>query len=180
MNLNNPKVKTLFGVLIGTLVNVLIFFWWLGPNYGAKHAATVENGTRGLPEVQQILKVFSGAEIHHFITHFGHDESKPVLWNTVVFFDGRYILSYQSSVIVDYRKDTIKQSVGDPTFYLKEVASYKDGTEIYGEQWRFGAKEWQQVATANGDFTATGIILKKNAPTPGFEELIQSARAARQ
>lgn len=181
MNQAKPVTRTAVGVVCGILALGFLYIvcsHWT--NYSAKHALAVEHGKRELPDVQQIIGLFPTAEIHHFITHFGHEESKPVIWNTQVFFRGRYILTYQVRVYVDYRKNTIKQIVDVPDFFLKEVAQSKDRYEIYGEQWRFGKGQWERIVKANGDFTAGGIRLKENEPVAGFEELVRERREIRQ
>jgi hypothetical protein len=58
----------------------------------------------------------------HFITHFGSRGKTTNRWNTEVFFGGRYTLTMQVDVHVDYDKNQI-EVVGEPVFYLVEAES---------------------------------------------------------
>ena len=72
---------------------------------------------------------------------------------------------------MDYERNTIKSLAGNQEFFLYETtAMSRGGNEDIGEQWRFGVADWNKVVAAKGDFTQIGIVLKTNAPIPGWEK----------
>src|ERR1700733_13290621 len=82
---------------------------------------TVRDGIKTVPHVQEIMKMFPNASTDNFIGQSGYDRNIGI-WNTVVYFYGRYELDYQVNVIVDYKKDKISKMDGIPIFRLMEVA----------------------------------------------------------
>ena len=149
----------------------------------ANHKQTVLDGLKSVPHISEIKAIFSNAPTDHFITDFSLYKDKPVMWNTVVYFGGRYVFTYQVQVIVDYHKNKIVKTVSQPTFYLWELSSVSPGglenIDREGSA-RFGEIEWAKIVKAHGDFSAAGIKLKTNAPVDGFDESVRGWREPRQ
>ena len=148
----------------------------------ANHKQTVLDGLKSVPHVSEIITIFSNAPTDHFITHFALYKDKPVKWNTVVYFGGRYILTYQVDVMVDYRKNKILKTINLPSINLSEISKVRDGgggtynssNEVY-----FSEAEWGKIVKAHGDFSAAGIKLTTNAPIAGFDEYVRQWRESR-
>ena len=143
---------------------------------------TVQSGIKTLPWPKQIEKLLG--ESDHFITHYGFD-ADPKEWNTEVFFGGRYRLTLQVDVEIDYKNHLIKTNVSAPKFYLFEAGAIRrnakrdvEGVDISG-QWIFDQTQWNKLVEAKGDWSVLGIPVKTNSPLPGFEEHVNRARAPR-
>ena len=149
------------------------------------YVKTVKSGIKIIPHVDQITALFTNAPIDHLITEFGFDIKKPVVWNTIVYFDGRYVLTYQVDVRVDYKDDTVVGITSKPKFYLWEVTDVFDKTTDHvGAKYsrgggEFGETEWNKVFAAKGDFSVIGIAINTNSPVPGFDEYVRQWRADR-
>jgi hypothetical protein len=126
--------------------------------------------------------MFPNDPTDHFITHYGFERDKPVVWNTEVFFGGRWILTCQVDVVVDYERQEISGVVSQPLFYLRELSSIglRDGefTRI-SKGYYLNLEEWTKVVAAGGDFAIIGVELSTNAPLPGWNEHIRRLRAPR-
>jgi hypothetical protein len=142
---------------------------------------TVRDGITSIPHVQEILHIFPQAPIDHFITQFGFDKSKPVLWNTQVFFGGRYEFTYQTYIVVDYSKDRILKTVGPAKFNIVRVSRIYDatpesiGAEFDGD-YKFNESDWKKVVAANGDFSVIGVPIDTNHIVPRFDEYVKIVR----
>ena len=66
-------------------------------DYRAAHLSAKQS----LPIAVQMEELFGDAD--HFITHFGFSGQKANTWNTEVFFDGRYTITMQVEILIDYR-----------------------------------------------------------------------------
>jgi hypothetical protein len=119
----------------------------------------------------------------HFITHYGFD-SNPKPWNTEVFFAGRYTLTLQVDVTIDYDRHLVKTNVAPPIFYLHEVAKILrgpksvEGAEFSG-QWVLDESKWEKLVDAKGNWSAIGVDLKTNSPVSGFSDYVQQSRSPR-
>lgn len=141
-----------------------------------------ESARTALPLAVQIEELFGDAD--HFITHFGFDR-KPKVWNTEVYFGGRYSLTMQVDVAIDYSANTLKQ-VGTPTFYLVEYTEVETSpTGGLGASSRepkggriFSAAKWKKVFKSDGDFSKIGITILKD-PVPRFDEFVAAKRRPR-
>jgi hypothetical protein len=143
----------------------------------------IEATKRGLievPHVMEIAAIFSNAPKSHFIEQLGLQPGrnrKPAKWNTVVWFYGRYELTYQVDVLPDYRAHRIKK-MSPGRFYLVEVAETYDqgrGTKFdpSGNK-EFGESEWEKIVAAKGDFAVLGVMLKTNSPVNGFDSYVSA------
>jgi hypothetical protein len=100
-------------------------------------------------------------------------------WSSTASFYGRYELTMQFPVIVDYLGKTGKRQ-GPAEFYFQEITRVeKDprfsgaGATIYyeGASLRFGEQEWNRLVASNGDFSVLGLTLKTNDPVPMIQEV---------
>ena len=141
---------------------------------------TTKRGVTAVPHVQEITAIFTNSPKSHFIEQLGlraGSKPKPAKWNTVVWFGGRYELTYQVNVIPDYRAHRIKK-VNTGRFYLVEVAEITDkgrGARFdpSGNK-EFGESEWEKIVAARGDFSVLGVILKTNSPVVGFDSYVNA------
>ena len=142
---------------------------------------TTEEGIKTVPHVQEIRQIFSNAPMSHFIEQLGlrigETKRRPAHWNTVVWFGGRYELTYQTLVVPDYGAHSVKQSQ-NLIFVLSEVMKVTGdgrGAEFdpAGAR-RFGEEQWNKVVAAKGDFAVIGVHLKTNASVPGIEKYISA------
>jgi hypothetical protein len=144
--------------------------------YRAVHLSAKQS----LPIAVQMEELFGDAD--HFITHFGFSGQKSNTWNTEVYFDGRYTLTMQVEILINYSKKALVVS-GNPKFYLHEVIKIDhlpDGRiqSKYGMNREFTAEEWTKLYENKGDFSVIGIELRDD-PLSGFDEYEQGWRSPR-
>ncbi len=127
---------------------------------------TVLSAKKSLPIAVEMESRFGEAD--HFITHYGFPSQKTNTWNTEVFFGGRYVLTMQVKVAIDYGHRSFTQ-VEKPVFYLKEVTKVTltriegvDEPGVSGDNGfstRFSEVEWKTLYESHGDFSEIGIEL---------------------
>jgi hypothetical protein len=147
------------------------------------YVKTVQDGIKTVPHVGEIRRVFTNDPTDNFITQFGFNKKMPVLWNTEVFFGGRYILTYQVYVTVDYSKCRIVETVKQPEFVLTEVSRVFDASPEtlgadFSADYKLTERDWKKVAAAHGDFSVIGISIKTN-PVARFDQFVQGVRKDR-
>jgi|ERR1041384_7378827 hypothetical protein len=153
------------------LVLITISCDWL-----TAYKQTVRSGIATLPWPKQMEELYGEGD--HFITHYGFD-TKPKHWNTEVFFGGRYVLTIQVYVVIDYAKNAVVKTTAPAKFYVKEVAQVEtlpDGrvSTKYGSGWELDETQWNQLVTAKGDWSVLGISLKTNDPVSGFDAYVKA------
>lgn len=144
---------------------------------------TTEQGIKTVPHVQELRQFFSNAPTIHFIEQLGlrigDTKRKPAHWNTVLWFGGRYVLTYQTLVVPDYIAHSLKQPQ-NPVFVLCEITNITyggRGADFDPAGGRsFGEADWNKIIAAKGDFSVIGIHLKTNAPVEGIESYISAWR----
>lgn len=146
----------------------------------AGYTTAVRSGAKVLPIAVEMETLFPTAD--HFITHYGFD-SAPKTWNTEVFFGGRYSLTMQIDVEIDYDQSQLTRAVTKPVLVLleyKRVDLLADGRAqiTFGRQEHLTADQWQKLYNANGDCKVLDLTL---VPTPvnGFEEAVSQIRQDR-
>jgi hypothetical protein len=145
-------------------------------SYNAVHGAARET----IPAALEIEETF-GPQVDHFITHYGIRSARNI-WNTEAFFGGRYMLTMQVDVRIDYSRRQVVPTDA-PTFFLHEVISVdvlSDGQQHtrFGRSWEIGVDDWQVVYSNGGDFSRIGIVLDDTA-TPGFSQYVRGLRKDR-
>jgi hypothetical protein len=122
---------------------------------------------------------FDHHDIDHFITHYGR--KGQLTWNSVAFLYGRYILTVQVKVEVDYKNCEILKVIGDPKIFLHEVDRLRiEGGQVIGSTMKFDGlpqeyepEKWNELELNNGDLNIFSIPdkhIRKNDPIKRFQE----------
>jgi|GEM_PF-2848817 len=124
-----------------------------------KYEAIHRDAANKIPAAVEIERRFPATD--HFITHFNWPNQESNVWNTEAFFGGRYTLTMQLDVRIDYRKQTLTP-VTAPRFFL--VGAYecsRDGASKSRAdlQWRFSSKEFETLVASGWDFEQIGITI---------------------
>ncbi len=149
------------------------------------YVPTCESAATRLPIAVEVEKLFPG-KTDHFITHYGFNRyggDRTNTWNSEAYFYGRYSLTMQIEVVVDYKNNTVTPA-GEPKFYLVEYSRVDDnGGGVYsafsGGGATFGEKEWQEIYHKGGDFSVVHLSVRKDAPVPNMAEYVQAMRRPR-
>ncbi len=144
------------------------------------YTRAVKSGFTKIPAALEIEALYGEAD--HFISYSGPNVDKK--WRTEVFFDGRYILTMEIVVKTNQSFNEVIEVVGEPSFFLSEASEIivpkERGVETtFSGDWKFGLEEWRTLFKAKGDFSAIGIILKKNQPVNNFESYVESKKRLR-
>lgn len=132
----------------------------------------IQDGRAHVLEVRQFDQLFGNR--YHFITYYGIWGGSPS-WNSKAAIHDRYVLTLQFPIKISVTGAAITQT-GPPTFYLYEITQVTrlgDGrveSQSTGIAGQFGAKEWDKVVAAGGDFGVIGFKLDKDRPVDGFKE----------
>lgn len=168
---------------------VLPLIWTAGcrstipPKSKADYVKTVESARHVIETAVQMEQLFRTAD--HFITEYGF-KSGPRIWNTEVYFGGRYRLTMQVEIEIDYNRDRIIRTLTEPQFHLTEVGKIEvlaDG-RVYSEnvkkpgQETFGLPEWRRVFAAGGDWSVIGFTIDKSS-VQHFDEFVEAWRRPR-
>jgi hypothetical protein len=139
---------------------------------------TVESARFVLPAAVEMEKLYGRGNVDHFITHYGFDDD-PKTWNSEVHFGGRYCLTMQAKVAIDYRTNKLT-IVEEPRFYLdgfKEID--RNGNGLYGSnQPTFGLDEWNKFYKAKGDVSVVGMEVH-DGELEHFDGYVQNVRSNR-
>ncbi len=140
---------------------------------------TVQSGLKVLPWPLEMEKLYGEAD--HLIIEYGRDR-RPTNWQTVVFFNGRYSLTLEVKVEIDYDKSEVLRTVSEPKFYVREykkihVESQGGGVSSdMGDQWILDKTQWEKLSKNGGDWSSIGIPIKSGQPVPGFDEMARHWR----
>ncbi|MFN0198994.1 MAG: hypothetical protein ACKVT0_19780 [Planctomycetaceae bacterium] len=162
------------------LVSIFLFLGCGHHMSPSDYEAIVKSACIGVPIAGQIEEIFGDAD--HFISRLGMGDE---IWNTEVFFGGRYSLTMQVEVNVNYSKKTVKQ-VGQPKFYVAECTeimitpSGMTGAKLKPviEGPPLDAKQWIKIYEKRGDFSVLGVTLNEE-PLPNFEKYVKNIRKDR-
>lgn len=148
------------------------FAAWYGvvaPTATRHHHAFVRQRPPGLEIARQFDRLF--ADARHSVSYgaAASGGSTP-LWNCRAVLAGRYQLTMQVPMRVT--SATSGEAAGPPGFWLNEIVSVTGRATSFGRQWTFGPDEWERLVRADGDFSAIGIELRRDAPVPGAEHLL--------
>ncbi len=144
------------------------------------HRQTAQSGIKTLPWPKEMETLFGEGD--HFITHYGLS-SDPKTWNSEVFFYGKYTLTCQAEVSINYRKHAVEKIASSPKFYLWEIGSVeKSGggwSANISAQWILNEAQWKKLVQAKGDWSVLGIPVQTNSPVPSFDDYAKALRAPR-
>jgi len=166
--------------VVAAAVYVILLGGCIQSGYNAaNYQSAVRSGFSQIPEALQIEELLGTAD--HFISgQRGRDGART--WTTVVYFEGRYVLSMQVKVRTDADFSTIVEVVSDPQFTLHEVSQVDDyggniGASFKGSSEKhFGRAEWQKLVASHGDWTGIGINIVRGKPIRRFDEYVQAKR----
>lgn len=158
---------------------------WARSSSLADYLATVESAATRLPVAVEFEELFPG-QTDHFITHYGlnrHGGDRTNTWNSEAYFDGRYSLTMQVEVVVDYENNTVTPA-GEPKFYLIEYRRVKDNRDgtynaSSGEGAIFGEKEWREIYRNGGDFSVVDLPIRQDDPIPNMTGFVEGMRRPR-
>ncbi len=144
------------------------------------HREAVISGLKLIEPAKQMEELFGDSD--HFITHYGMQDG-PLTWNSEVHFGGRYSLTMQVKVQVDYEQNKVIGETEAPRFFLREIeeVSLIDGGRHLariGMNKNFGIDEWRKVVEAQGDLSVIGIELNEQE-VEHFESFVRGVRRPR-
>ncbi len=149
------------------------------------HVSTCQHGIATIPWAKQMDDHFGRAQVDHFITHYGSTR-QPLPWNSQVHFGGRFILSMQVPVNVDYTTNQVSIA-GAPEFYLHAVDTVEqlpDGrhSSSYASDLQrvFDEAKWKQLVNHQFKLEALGIPTDEQRSVDGFDGFVNAARQPRQ
>jgi len=140
-------------------------------NLEKNYRKALGDGLKTIPVAREFQKIFPGA-INSYSYYTG--EVGPTILNCRIGLYGRYELKFKVRVSLNETRKKVMDYTG-ADFYLAEIESINrldDGRFYisYGNlHRRFGAKEWEKLFKARGDFTVLGIKLIMDKPVPNFE-----------
>ena len=145
----------------------------------ARYNAALVDGLNAIPVVSQFAKQFPRSI--HFISYFPVESPKQKrIWNSETGIYGRYVLTMQVPILIDPVSNKVSLD-GSPTFDFVSIDSITwlpDGQPViqYGQpQLHFGLGEWRRFLERGGDFSALGLMLKRDSPVPGFDAVWKQA-----
>lgn len=145
----------------------------------AEYRATVASAHNTLPSAVEMEKLFGNVD--HFITHYGFD-SEPKTWNSEVSFGGRYTLTMQVQVSINYESHTVTP-IDEPKFWLLEVDKIQklpngNYQASFNRQLEFSLPEWHKLYESKGDLTVLGVLPNATAVRM-FDEYVAAGRHPR-
>ena len=139
-----------------------------------QYKQAVRSGFAKIPQANQIERLLG--EAGHFISYDGNPRLIAT-WNTHACFADRYVMFMRVDLQMDQRFSTIVKVIGSPRFQMYEIEhAYSGG---HGARYlsvgrgSFGLDTWEKIVQAEGDFSAVGIVLKRNDPVPNFREYVK-------
>src|SRR5207249_1865806 len=98
-------------------------------------------------------------------------------WNSVTYFAGRYELTLQVSIAIDYENCRLKRLTDSPIVYINEITNVAISTSGIAEarmqgQWVLGEGEWKSLVNSKGDWSIVKVPILTNAPVKGFDEYV--------
>lgn len=128
----------------------------------------MKHGLETIPVARQFRSLFPNSQ--NFYTYYNGQSA--ILRCQAALYQ-RYELSLSVKVSLDINRTKVTR-FEKSQFYLYEIESIvpsSDGTVSLSTgdlHKRFGAKEWERLYEAKGDFSVLGIVLIKDKPVPNF------------
>src|SRR2546429_4252112 len=134
------------------------------------HDKVVQHGIETLSFAKEINSLFGATNVDHFISSFGSKTPAPV-WNSVTYFSGRYTLTLQVPISIDYENCRLNGAT-DPAIvvYINEVTKVEistsgiAGATLKGGIGKLGESEWKRLVKNGGDWSVVNVPLFKNGP----------------
>jgi len=170
-----PIIGIALLLLIPCIWAILYFGVYIGyGNY--KNFGHQEFAARGVSQIEpaaQLDQLFE--DCRHYITY--GPKGVP-LFNSVVYFGGRYQLTMQVQVVI--HSSSSGTMTGEPKFYLNEISeiTFYPGGQIgasFSRNFEFGFAQWTQVYKANGAWGEVGIDLNPT-PVENFQKYAAASR----
>jgi hypothetical protein len=153
-----------------------------GPSRMQSYQAIHRSGLKTVQAAQDLDRQYD--QVDHFITHYGWGKP-PLPWQSEAFIEGRFELTLEVPVNVDYASETVTVA-GPPRFTpvaVKRVDLLPDGRAMAtydGDlQKDFGEEAWQEFVASGFDLTTLGIPQNEIHPVKNFDEYVQRARLPR-
>ena len=113
---------SLCGIIL--IFRVLLVFTWTHQSGSTidDYFATHHSAKTRLPVAVEFESLFPG-ETDHFVTQYGFNRyvgDRTNTWNSEAYFAGRYSLTMQVEVVVDYKDNSVMRA-GTPKFYLERL-----------------------------------------------------------
>jgi len=145
------------------------------------YLATHRSAATRLPIAVEFEKLFPG-HTDHFISQYGFNRNggdRTNTWNSEAYFDGRYALTMQTEVVVDYQNHTVKSSGESPFYLVEHYFICPDLSSREREVAKFGKAEWEKLYASGGDFSVIGVHIVKDQPVANFDAMAQTWRRPR-
>ena len=144
------------------------------------HDKVVRHGVETLILPKEVETLFGDTNVDHFISNFGSKTHAP-LWNSVSYFAGRYELSLQVPIAIDYDKCRLIGATNSAMAQINEVIKVDISKSGIAEatmkgQWRLNENEWKWLVKNNGDWSVVKVPILTNAPVKGFDEYMRQGR----
>jgi hypothetical protein len=129
---------------------------------------------------KEVESLFGGANVDHYISNFG-SKRLPSVWNSVVYFSGRYQFLLQVPILIDYDKCELIGATNSAMVEISELT--KVGFSKYGipevtvkGKWSLNENEWKWLVKNRGDWSVVRVPILTNAPVKGFDEYVRQVR----
>lgn len=131
----------------------------------ADYVALIKSGKSGVPTAVQMEELFR-SNVRHALVNVRPEDYQKMSWQTETFFGGKYQLTMDVKVKVDFKARTVTQ-LEEPVFYFFEIEKVdvnSSGSPITtynpDHEKHFGIAEWKKVYESGGDFSKIGIEIK--------------------
>ena len=153
-------------------IAVGLAFFVNGCRRQVNYTSVVSSGASRIPEASEFRNLFTNT--YEFVTYHDGYYGEP-LWNSKALLNGRYILTFQSKIDVNYATSTVT-NYHSPKFFLTEIISAQrlasgQTSVTHGTNFDFGPAQWKKLVQSGGNFEALGVKLQTNAPV----ELLDSS-----
>ena len=147
-----------------------------------RHDKVVQHGVETLSFAEEVNSLFGTTNVDHFISSFGSKTHAPV-WNSVTYFSGRYTLTLQVPISIDYENCRLSGVAGSPIVYVNEVTkvdistSGGAGATLKGGIGELSESQWKKLVAHGGDWSVVNVpIFTNRPPIKNFEEYVRQAR----
>lgn len=142
-----------------------------------------QNGIQSLTWAKEMDQHFGRSRVDHFISHFNMGGGQ--LWNSEVYMDGRFVLTLQVPVQINYETQTVS-ATGKPHFYLNaysKINQLPDG-RMEGRydgklQRQFEEQDWNKLVGKQFDLTSLSIPQAEIRPISNFQQMVDAVRKDR-